>query len=239
MGGLSEKDKEVIEALDTVPFNFGDDEVDLLLVWRGLKPATSVDFGFQWSPDDLPRVMSDSEIKDAITKIKMTGLCVTDPVRERENARVFKRGTKDEYYTPGFDRVTVCVAKEKSLAEKLARTPGAYVRGGESRTYGQLSGFPETATQAYVEVEERGGDTATSPLLIDRRELPEDVRCQDFIAFADFKFSKAHWREEIEMARAWAKEIKKIHPDLYAKKVNYYHKSLKGPRKKINHDESN
>jgi hypothetical protein len=131
---------------------------------------------------------------------------------------------KVPYDEPGYDKVRVYVSKNSSLADKLFEAQKKLNDGNleAETTYGQLSGFPESAITAYSKAlhSTEPGSFEKNTML--RDELPEDIRTQEFAAFATFRLSRDHWQEEIGTAKLWAEEIQRLNPKLYARIVKAY-----------------
>jgi hypothetical protein len=86
-----------------------------------------------------------------------------------------------------------------------------------------MSGFPDSAIRAYRRW--LYGDRKGNDLIIDQRELPEEIQEQNFIAFAQYRLSRENWQEELKTAKRWAEEIERIDPALYERMAADYHKS--------------
>lgn len=71
-------------------------------------------------------------------------------------------------------------------------------------TLGKALGYPTTAVEGFINNE-----------LIERDELPDDIKNQRILNLIDFRLSKSHWREELDMVREQAGSIKDLVPDIY------------------------
>ncbi len=84
------------------------------------------------------------------------------------------------------------------------------------RVEGIRFGFPKTAIDAYVS--DTYGESKNSPAkkCRDLNDQSVDTR-EDKVAYriANFRFSKDHFKDEFDLARAWALEIKRLDPFLY------------------------
>lgn len=212
---MSEEERIFVEKVKELPFRpmYRDGTIiDTLLVLKGLKPATELIFGVQWETDEDPKKFSEEEVGRTIETIKSLGLDVTDPIRETEPA-----SKEEDYETIGFDQIRVFISRDQGISKELEQ---AYIEENDER-YGQLSGFPNTAIEAYIKAEE-GKDT-----LMEISDFPEEIRKEEFMAFVvhGYKLSKESWRDEIEVGRKWAEEIKRLHPELYRSVVSTYLKS--------------
>ncbi|HLC71233.1 MAG TPA: hypothetical protein VJI32_04445 [Candidatus Nanoarchaeia archaeon] len=212
-------ERHVVESVETLPVP-DNVKVDFLLICSGLKRATEVEIGKQWSPNEPPQTLSEEEIVQHRKTLGEINLQTSELVRERREAREVTEGKEAPYVEYGQDIARFYIARERSTAEKLKKAG----QENDDRTYGELSGFPATAIEAYV-VNERLPEGAPS-LIMSREELPDEIRKQDFMAFAEFMFSREHWKDEIEIARRWSEEIKRVDPDLYARMVESYQTSI-------------
>ena len=97
------------------------------------------------------------------------------------------------------------VGKNKEFVDDLERSLSGRLPIEEADLiHGRLSGFPETAIQAFLEKN-----------VIKSNGLPDEVRRLPEYIFGTFKFSKEHWHEELEVSREWANYIKQHAPELY------------------------
>jgi hypothetical protein len=86
---------------------------------------------------------------------------------------------------------------------------------------GRLLGYPETAARAYGK-----GERFLLPLRGGFHHLPRRVPRKDFMAFADIRLSKAHWRRELKIIERWARTVKEFDPPLYHRTVKGYRAML-------------
>ena len=213
-------EQQIVESVEKLPIS-ETMKVDLLLICGGLKQATEVEIGKQWSPSELPQVLSEEEIIQHEKILQEIGLQTTKPIREQKAARDVVEGEEAPYIEYGQDIARFYVAKEKLVAERLKEAG----KTEDDRIYGELSGFPVTAIEAYIANEKSSEDAL--PVVMSREELPDEIRKQDFMAFAEFMFSREHWRDEIETARRWSEEIRRVDPKLHARMVESYSTSFK------------
>ncbi|GEM_PF-3319501 len=217
---ITERERKLLEGLEGLPFYGGyHTQSDLILAWRGLKPATEIALRREWFLGEKPIFVGGKDIQKLLDVISALGLHYVDAGRNTREPLIEKDNDGQSYEMSGEDIVRVCVSREKEIAEKLKSTP-AFVGGGGSKSYGTLCGYPETAINAFVEAE-RGGEARLrkSELLIRKEELPADTKNQEFMAFLNFRISRAHWREELEVVKRWSEEIRSIKPTLYEKIV--------------------
>ena len=214
--------QEIIERVEHLPVN-DNVKVDTLLILSGFKQATEIEMGKQWAPNEISHMLSEDEIVLCRKSLEEIGLKTIEPMREKHDARVVTEGEEAPYTEYGKDVALFCVAKDKMSAEQLKQA----VQTDDDRVYGTLSGFPATAIDAYIANENKSGSENDEPLIISREELPKEVREQDFMAFAEFMFSKDYWREELETVKRWATQIQQADPMLYARIVASYRSMIR------------
>lgn len=217
---LTEAEREVVEKIEKLPCP-DNEKTDLLLIWRGLKSATDIEYGKDWYPEEKPITLTQEEIDQLTNAIRHAGFYATEPVHEDQKAERITEGPHAPYVIPGKDQIRIFVASDQKTAERLQIAHGS----GDARTYGKLSGYPQTAIEAFVEAAKRG-EEGWRELLVYRDELPDEVKNQDFLAFAEFKLSKAHWQDELKTVKKWAEEIQRINPALYSRNVEAYKSDL-------------
>ena len=97
------------------------------------------------------------------------------------------------------------VGKDSEAVKLLERSLSGELPLAEADLiHGRLSGFPETAIQAFI-----AGD------IIRSEDIPMDMRVRPEYIFGTFQFSKTNWREELAVSREWAKYIKTKAPLLF------------------------
>ncbi len=205
---------KIIKTLESLPFrkmySLGD-KIDLLLMWSGLKPATDITIGKDWEEGQQSLSLSEEEIYSAKKKLSENGFIFVDLPKEIGAIEGIDESETEPSVKYRYEQKHFFVARDETTAEALKN---AYEK--EDEIYGRLSGFPESAIKAYLEAEKN----PTS--LIEIKDLPEEIRTQDFMAFATFKLSRKNWREELEVVKKWADTIKKINPALYEEAVKTY-----------------
>lgn len=210
ISNLSEKERGLIELVEQLPI---DDQykVDLLLVWRGLKPATDIAFTLREFDEsgNLFSVVAGHE--KTLGEIRST-LDSLELVYVEKGPRQDKSGTKEEQW--------FFLSRDKENAEKLMTSfegAGASKKGADAE-YGRLSGFPPSAIDAFVKIQEKGF-ARRHEVSIDKEGLPAEVLKEDFMPFVRFRLSVEHWQEELETAKGWAEEIRQVDPALYERVV--------------------
>lgn len=79
------------------------------------------------------------------------------------------------------------------------------------RIHGELSGFPQTAINAFLHKQ------VMSP-----QDFSDEIRQSPAYIFGTFRFSKDHWQQELTLSAEWAETIKRISPDLYQGYLNEF-----------------
>lgn len=220
---ISPKEKELTHEIEQLPL-LTEDKINLLLVWRGLKPATDINFIFkEWAPGSPEPVLSPKRKKIRIEEmLQLLGKIGLSAVAEKEirsepefeddkekNIRIEINGTESQ---------RVFISSNIETAEELAKNWPNSPSHIESENLGRLFGFPQTTTEAYIKYE-KGGYQKENEFVLEKNELPQEIKNKDYIAFARFKLSKENWQEELEIAKKWAAEIQKLSPNLYTEIV--------------------
>lgn len=162
-------------------------QVHLLLIKGDFKQATTIDM-----PSDTPNI-ADS-LNDLSRNLSATGLrcrAIADPGQKLYRIHI---GKSDH----ALDELEACLS-------------GGLPLGEADLIHGRLSGFPETAIQAFIAKD-----------FIKPEELPKDIRVSPEYVFAAFQLSKKHWKEELETGKKWALYIKNNAPDLYDQYIEQF-----------------
>lgn len=234
-GILSEREREIVASVEKFPVS-DEGRVDLVLTWRGLKPATDIHLllrkWYRTDREDLSPVEEKLLVESTKTLFGSIGLKVVEGRKKHDE--IYSAEEEDKNTLVGdAEYQTIFVACREEDVNKLAVE---YYKNERENcgAIGRLFGFPETAVKAYERVaslawNEKGervpvdwGEISKG-VLVGSEDLPPDAKKQDFVAFAEFALSAEHWREELDKARDWADEIRKVDPDLYARKVREYH----------------
>ena len=94
-----------------------------------------------------------------------------------------------------------------------------------TRRLGELSGYPETAIDAYCAAE-RTGDR--DHWLIKAHELPVGVRRSHAFMFVHFRLSRRYWKKELEEAKRWSDNIKRSSPLIHREYVLAMRQAMHG-----------
>jgi len=214
---LTKEERELIKEIEKLPGLDFSEKTDLILVWRKLKPATNLNLILKhWeSGEQKPELSSEVE-KEQVEKIESLfsslGIFFELGEKEKEEPRALELDDNKEQKVGGYELQVFYIASKQEDAKKLADAWQDQLR--RNTELGYLFGFPKSPTEAFQKFD--------MDLLVNKEELPEDIKKEDFMAFAEFKLSKANWQQEIRTAKRWAEEIKKISPELYNKKVQSY-----------------
>jgi hypothetical protein len=213
-----EKIRFLIESLPLFHTSSLGNKVDLILTCKGLKLATEIILGKLWEEGDDPLTFTEEEIILAKRKIEEIGLSVLELPKEDgviEGVIEGREKGETEFSVKyRYKQRWLYVAQDEEIAKKLRK---AYEEK-DDKTLGELFGYPESAVRAYLETGEK------SFTLINVEELPEEVKSQDFMAFAHFgfKLSRENWREEIKTAKKWADVVRETDSEVYKEMVMTY-----------------
>lgn len=105
-------------------------------------------------------------------------------------------------------RVDIYFSNSKEHAQRLhsiyANLEGTERTSTADAEIGKLYGFPMSAIEAYSTGETFG-----------RKQLPEEIKHQDYVLLTPFAPSSAHWREELQIVKQWADALKQYVPQLW------------------------
>lgn len=223
---LNEREKELARNIEGCQGISAEDKGVLILAWRGLKPATELEVGTkQWyEGEKIPQTTKEEE--DALDReveelLAPLHLAVAKGERIITKPTLTEQERKEGIRAVNQESKFFYVGARKEDVQRLAEILEAPARDddkADAGEIGRLYGFPESAVVAYEQFVRSGSEE----MLIDRSELPEDLLKQDVMAFAQFVLSKAHWREELETAKRWAEEVKRVSPSIYDSIVRAY-----------------
>jgi len=197
---LSQEEKETLASFKTIlqPWPWGNqkDKIDLLLVWRGLKSATQI---------NLDPKISDTDLKKMEEVIKNAGLFFKDS------------GITQDPQKYGSHVGRVCyVANNQEDLDLISGAKKLSTLKADSEM-GRMSGFPKSAIENFIQFNKNNDNNDANSqknfyLTDEEREINIPKKLNKI---ASFKLSRKNWKEELETARRWAKEIKFIAPELY------------------------
>jgi hypothetical protein len=182
---------------------------DFILTYLGCKYATDILLGdstFAKPESRAAQIRYERDLLALCTAAHM--VCVKSPNETR-----------------GWDKHsfwTVARSKEDALKLKRLNVPG---RTGQL-TIGRMYGFPDTAARAFQK-----GQKHLVPVSHGIHVLPDSVIRESYMAYAQLRFSKKHWRAELRTVRAWADAIKAFDPELYRRDVAEYRRWLANYKK--------
>ena len=212
-----EKFGEKIEGLRN--YTYDKNLTELILVLKGHKLATEFMLGDVYpeiKEEDWDR--AETETDSILTMLglkfskKNASKTYTDERGNTESKRLAEYViAKDEIYIKMFNVLPEVAEGEIGHREKV------------DDDLGKLYGFPNTAIEAFIEGEE-------ALVSVDFKELPDDIKREDYMAFAGFRLSKKHWREELETVKKWAEDIKQADPSLYIREVDSFNMHIKNER---------
>lgn len=192
MEGLPTKEnreQDLIKKLESFYFLPTGSIVDIICVYKKIKPATIVDI---FHDPDYPEEYFHQDVASVAETLKSLGLPYS-----------IETVSVDEE----FEEAHIIIAQNKEKLEKV-KAASVNAEKGWDRSIGEALGYPQTAIEAFI------NGTTTKP-----SELPEEVRDSDHIKFLGFLLSRDHWQEELEEVRKRADMVRQTAPDLYNKIV--------------------
>jgi hypothetical protein len=224
----AEQEARIAEAVEQLPIDNDASRAELLLVWRGLKIATIVGVAFQNEPG-APAFKSEAEHIEA--RLRALGFLVRQGnfvrfVKIPGKKSPGKGGSRGDTTLPPRGYAEYYAARTREDLEKFYEIWNEEDEQRVCDEIGRMSGFPDSAIRAYRRW--LYGDRKDNNLIIDQQELPEEIQEQNFMAFAQYRFSRENWQEELKTAKRWAEEIERIDPALYERMAADYHKNRKG-----------
>jgi hypothetical protein len=145
---------------------------------------------------------------------------VDETIRFLESLDLLAEATKEDIVNEGYEpnpyrrRIVILIARDvESMAlnrelwgDRSYNADGPEFGGypDNDELYGKLSGYPQTAIDAYVS----GNSFKAS-------EMPREIVASPAFAVMRFAPSKDHWREELAQAEAWIEPIKSNMPNVY------------------------
>ncbi len=193
---LSEEERGNVEKIEGLPLvDF--DKVDIMLILKNLKQATYV------------KIYSDRK-KDFEQSLKDLGL--VGLLGKKEKLPNSKK-TAQEFY----------IARTEDVAKRIETALQTF----NDAELGVLSGYPPSAIENFEKIKKLTGSEkevyeSLKGLLIEVSELPEDIRQEDYLSFVNFRLSRDNFRQELEVVRGWAEEIKRLDPALFKRVVDWY-----------------
>jgi|GEM_PF-2392124 hypothetical protein len=230
-----EKEKRFIESVEFFLSDIGPDQSsDLLLVYSGKRRATAISLrrfeityevgGLELESEErqaelyrqLVKQALDGEeaekIEKVVQRIELSGMsvCLADPDITIQDGRCF--------YRP-----QVIIAKDK---ETMIQLRDAWNRQEKSRDneilIGLLLGYPRTAVEAFASVSGKTFEEQER-VLMDSKEILDEYYDDNTMAFGRIRYSRTHWKEELQQVREWKNEIKRMSPKIYKAVVDDFH----------------
>lgn len=188
-----EKEKSFVERIEKLDF-WDDQRTNLILSWKGLKPANDFIIGFKYP------ARSDTELES---------LCVQTEELFSDLGLLYVRNNNFQHDDEGMRNYFIAKNKENLTAIQNSD----YEKRANAEQTGRLLGFPQTAIEAYIQGDE---------FLMRTEDFPTGIRREEYMAFLSFRLSKAHWQDEIFIIKKWAEEIKNTDLVLYNREVKEY-----------------
>lgn len=179
-----------------------DDKINLLLTKGGLKPASEILLVIKTQDDEgLTEHMSEEEVQESLRIIQESGL--PNHLKDRETIQ-------EPYRTKRGPEIQRFYRREQ-MKILIGRSPeelGFLERALESKSdemLGKAFGFQPTTIEAFVGKKE----------VLNRQDLPSDIKHSDGILFSSPTLSRDNWQEEIKQGQRYGEFVKKISPKLY------------------------
>lgn len=210
--------REQIETIEDIPVD-PFEKVELILVRKGFKMATDIELtGNVWKIQEDSKQINKTRLKKVEESLKKAGYTYKTSDPEIEEIISIKEGIPEEEIKPEHEsieekreKITITIAEDqKDLDEYLE-----IIKNDSDKNMGKAYGFPESAIKAYLESDDNNSR------LISRKDLPEEIRKQEWSLFASFMMSKDKWKEELETVKKWAETVNRISPKIYKEYVEY------------------
>ncbi|MBU0650227.1 class I SAM-dependent methyltransferase [Patescibacteria group bacterium] len=205
-----ELSQEQIKLIENIPVD-SQDKVELLLTKLGIKKATEfILYGQTWMPQEGEQAKEIDKDKIQIIKQTLDRLGLESQFQEPaiENTPTYIVEKLEEDYTEQDEilkqrqRIDIYIAHNKESFQKYLKAKQENL----DQDFGELYAFPGTAIKAFT----KGQDN-----VLNREDLPEHLKEQDWSHFLTFKLSKNNWENEIQEVKKWADTVKKYSPKLY------------------------
>jgi hypothetical protein len=207
LGEISLEEREIVERIEKLKTRDFTKAI-IMLVWKGLKPAAEFDFARYYNENDKTRLEQTEEIEKIFTDL---GILYHRIKEEKDTIHLDREGNE----TPGksyWDRFYIARDKDdlQYIIDYFGKENSKEIMG----KMGQVFGYPISAVNAWNSENKR------------ETILPWDYSKEpcnrDEMAFRQFRLSKANWKEEFELVKTWANEIKRLSPSIYKSIVQTY-----------------
>ncbi|MBI2617330.1 hypothetical protein HYW55_04305 [Candidatus Gottesmanbacteria bacterium] len=194
------RDQLFVQHLEIMPMSVFD-KVNVLLVYKGLRTATTTELSFFEYDETYDETMGEPDSR-------------TMTLRQAEKLETFfkefslpyerQKLYEDEENLDLF-HIDFLIGKDAKSLAQMKKADGMNVFDPHlDEEYGIALGFPETAARAHS----RG---QTIPL----DELPPEIAQSEVHHFAQFDMSRDHWKEEFKIKQLWADTVKRLAPKIY------------------------
>lgn len=194
-------------------------KVELLLVMGGFKKATEIEFeSKEWYDGKDAKKISSKTLEDFEDLLKNMGL---EFEKKAEVAKSNVAHEEDNYeFVRNVERAIYYVARDRKEIGRLIEA----TEKGDDRAMGEIYGFPGTCIDAYAKKGE----------FIKVSELPEEVRGMAETAFANFRLSRDHWKDEMETLKKWSEYVRQMSPKIHTENVRTMQEVFKNDRENEN-----
>ncbi len=182
------------------------EKTGIVLVKLGLKPAANFSYLFytdyeEYGPDfEDEYISSIKKTKEILKKQRI-------PFMEKHTKFVNSagEGAKNEFF----------IGNNWNELNELITASEVDSSPEYDFAMGTALGYPQTAIEAYS----RYIIGSQSEQMLDNGELPEEVRNKEYMKYLNFRLSRDHWQEELEVVKQSAEAIKAHTPALYSQIV--------------------
>lgn len=214
---FNESKENILTKLESSPDLHIQEKVNIFLVYSGLKPATELG-RYQLDKDrdkeDIVKAsaLQDNRVKDILTDLNL-------PFSTQKDKRLEGKDRDNYTYLIAQNEETLAKMQELMKAHEKMIDGSRSGYNQYALEFGEMFGFPQTATIAFNEV----SDQKTSDTLLE--QLPEDISNTEvgkfYNAIHPFRLSKDHWKEELKIVEIWANAVKKDMPHIYQNITGY------------------
>ncbi|MEA3453139.1 MAG: hypothetical protein U9Q96_02265 [Patescibacteria group bacterium] len=214
---LTKEQIEILEDMSIAPY----EKMELILVKAGLKSATSIELASDtWREQEESKKVDRKRQQDIERALGEEGYAYKSSDPEIEKITVVEDDIPEEKIKPEDEifeereKIVIEIARNQEELREYLKT----IEGGSDKELGKMYGFPESAIEAYLRSEDDPG------IVMSRKNLPEDIRKQEWSLFATFMMSKDKWEEELEVVKQWSETVNRISPEIYKEYIEYMKK---------------
>ena len=162
------------------------DRINTILVQLGEKNTAEVELGRDYEKS----IKEEDSVK---LSTDFENICI--------NNGIFFKKIEEKKIVPRY-----LISKDKEMLEECLDAFNFH----NSKEIGLLFGYPKTAVEAYLK-----GEDYLIPFNQENEFISPKIMHQDYMKFLNFRLSKDHWEEELEIPKKYAEIIKTKSPYLY------------------------